>query len=177
MQKALGFKLNAETNGVVKCYLSVGSNIDKKNNIQQALQTLRRLFRDIECSRVFESEAVGFSGDNFYNLVVGIQTGLSVPELASRLHAIEDEYGRRRGEKKFSSRTLDIDILTYGDQVGVVDGIALPRDEILRNAFVLLPLSELAPDDLHPVLKKTYASLWGEFDRHKQKLWPVALVS
>ena len=161
---------------MVKCYLSVGSNIDKKNNIRQALQTLRRMFGDIECSRVFESEAVGFDGDNFYNLVVGVRTGLSVPELASRLHAIEDEHGRRRGEKKFRSRTLDIEILTYGDQAGVIDGIALPRDEIIRNAFVLLPLSELAPDDLHPVLKKTYASLWAGFDRHKQKLWPVTLV-
>lgn len=159
---------------MVKCYLSVGSNVDKKNNIQQAIQTLRRLFGEIECSRVYESEAVGFDGDNFYNLVVAIETGLSVSELASRLHAIEDEHGRRRGEKKFSSRTLDIDILTYGDQIGVIDGIALPRDEIIRNAFVLLPLSELAPDDRHPVLKKTYACLWGEFDRHKQKLWPAS---
>ena len=162
---------------MVKCYLSVGSNIDKKHNIQQALQTLGRLFGDIECSRIYESEAVGFDGDNFYNLVVGIQTGLSVLELASRLHTIEDEHGRRRGGKKFSSRTLDIDILTYGDQVGIVDGIALPRDEIIKNAFVLLPLSELAPDDRHPVLKKTYASLWGEYDHRKQKLWPVPSVS
>lgn len=162
---------------MVKCYLSVGSNINKKNNIQQALQTLRRLFGDIECSRVFESEAVGFDGDNFYNLVVGIQTPLSISELASKLHAIEDEHGRQRDEKKFSSRTLDIDILTYGDQVGVIDGIALPRDEIIRNAFVLLPLSELAPDDFHPALKKTYTSLWSQFDHHTQKLWPVNLVS
>lgn len=166
---------NAETDRVVKCFLSIGSNIDKENNIQRAVQSLKRLFGDIECSRVYESEAVGFDGDNFYNLVVGIETELGVAELSSRLRAIEDRHGRQRGGKKFSSRTLDIDILSYGHCAGTVDGINLPRDEITKNAFVLLPLSELAPDVPHPVLQKTYAELWREFDQHKQKLWPVAV--
>lgn len=161
---------------MVKCYLSVGSNIDKENNIRTGVAALREQFGDVTCSTVYESEAIGFEGDNFYNLVVEIETELGVGRLAAILHAIENQHGRQRGEQKFSSRTLDIDILTYGDLAGIVDGVKLPRDEITKNAFVLLPLSELAPETYHPLMHQTYAQLWREFDKGKQKLWPVKLI-
>jgi 2-amino-4-hydroxy-6-hydroxymethyldihydropteridine diphosphokinase len=68
---------------------------------------------------------------------------------------------------------LDIDILTYGDFVGVESDIELPRAEITKNAFVLLPLSEIAPDELHPQLQKNYRDLWFDYDRTSQSLWVI----
>ena len=154
-------------------YLSLGSNIDRNKHLSAGLDALVEAFGDLKMSQVYESEAVGFDGDNFYNLVAAIETELSVGELALKLRDIEDGNGRLRSGPKFSARTLDIDILTYDDLTGEVDGVKLPRGEILKNAFVLLPMSELAPDTLHPVTGKTYLQLWDEYDQSSQKLWPV----
>ncbi|MFV8781067.1 2-amino-4-hydroxy-6-hydroxymethyldihydropteridine diphosphokinase [Microbulbifer sp. SA54] len=158
---------------MARVYLSLGSNINRCEHLSAGLDALVREFGDLQMSQVYESEAVGFEGDNFYNLVAAVETDLPVGELALRLRQIEDDNGRLRSGPKFSARTLDIDILTYDDRAGDVDGVTLPRDEILKNAFVLLPLSELAPDSVHPVEGKTYQQLWDEYDQALQKLWPV----
>lgn len=161
---------------MAQVYLSLGSNINRAQNIRAALEALAGQFGDIQVSRVFESEAVGFQGDNFYNLVVGLQTALPVGQLALRLRGIEDANGRLRSGPKFSARTLDIDILTYDHLTGIVDGVKLPRSEIVKNAFVLQPLAEIAPDVLHPIEQKTYRHLWDEYDQASQKLWPVEFI-
>lgn len=155
--------------------LSLGSNINREHNIRGALAALREQFGTIDCSPVYESESVGFDGDPFYNLVVLLETAKSVTELNRILHAIEDRFGRTREGARFSSRTLDIDILTYDQLTGNVEGIHLPRKEILKNAFVLLPMADLVPQQKHPVLQQTYAELWQAFDKTSQKLWPVEL--
>lgn len=155
-------------------FLSLGSNIDRSKHLSAGLDALVKAFGDLKMSQVYESEAVGFAGDNFYNLVAAIETDLPVGELALHLRQIEDENGRLRSGPKFSARTLDIDILTYENRTGVVDSVKLPRGEILKNAFVLLPLAELAPNAVHPVAEKTYLQLWEEYDQASQKLWPVA---
>ncbi|PTB91687.1 2-amino-4-hydroxy-6-hydroxymethyldihydropteridine diphosphokinase, partial [Marinobacter sp. B9-2] len=85
---------------------------------------------------------------------------------------LEAENGRRRDVPKFSARTLDLDILTYGDAVGRIEGVELPRGEILKNAFVLRPLADIAPEAVHPVCGKSYGQLWREYSTG-QKLWPV----
>lgn len=159
---------------VAQVFLSLGSNIQREQHIRAALDSLAAEFGELQVSRVFESEAVGFDGDDFYNLVVGIRTELPVGQLALRLREIEDTNGRLRSGPKFSARTLDIDILTYGDLSGTVDGVKLPRAEIEKNAFVLQPLAELAPERVHPLTGKTFAQMWAEYDKSKQKLWPVA---
>lgn len=158
---------------MTQVFLSLGSNIDRERHIRAGLDALAAQFGELQISRVFESVAVGFEGDNFYNLVVGIQTDLPVGQLALCLRGIEDANGRLRSGPKFSARTLDIDILTYGDLSGTVDGVKLPRAEIEKNAFVLQPLAELAPDIVHPLTGKTFARMWAEYDKTKQKLWPV----
>ncbi|MBD3645599.1 2-amino-4-hydroxy-6-hydroxymethyldihydropteridine diphosphokinase [Alcanivorax sp.] len=161
------------TEQTARVYLSLGSNIDRAHNIRSGLQALAAAFGELAVSPVYESEAVGFSGDAFYNLVVGIDTTLSVGELAAALRDIEKDHGRVRGEKKFSSRTLDIDILTYDDLTGEIDGVQLPRDEILKHAFVLKPLVDLAPDAIHPEIDKPYRQLLEESDFAGQALWVV----
>ncbi len=154
-------------------YLSLGSNIERQRNIAAALDALADNFGELIVSTVYESEAVGFKGDNFYNLVVAIQTQLPVGELSNCLKSIEDKNGRTRLGPKFSGRTLDIDILTYGLFFGEIDGVELPRDEITKNAFVLCPMAEIAGLDLHPELKQSYEELWQAYDHASQHLWPV----
>lgn len=156
-----------------RVYLSLGTNIDRYKHITAALNSLSETFGAIDCSAVYESEAVGFEGSHFLNAVVAIDTTLSCGALNQWLKRLEDGYGRKRDVAKFSPRTLDIDILLFGDQVGDVDGVALPRAEITYNAFVLKPLAELAPDLMHPVLHQSMSALWQGFDQGSQLLWQV----
>ena len=158
---------------MTRVYLSFGSNIDREHNIRSGLDALARRCGELSLSPVYESAAVGFNGAAFLNLVVAINTDLSVGELSALLRAIEADHGRTRGDKKFASRTLDIDILTYADAVGVIDGVELPRDEILKHAFVLKPLVDIAPEEKHPLLRKSYADLLAAKDFSSQSLWQV----
>ena len=156
-------------------FLGVGSNIEPEKHITSALDALDHLYGPLIVSSVYESEAIGFVGENFLNLVVGIKTNSPVRVLIEELKQIENDHGRCRLGPKYSARTLDIDILTVDDCVGDLGGIVLPRDEITEHAFVLQPLAEIAPDQLHPVLKKSYAELWKDFDKSGQRLWPVSV--
>ena len=154
-------------------YLSLGSNIDREHHIGAALDALADCFGSLEISTVYESVAVGFEGDSFYNLVVGINSDLPVGEITKVLKRIEDCNGRDRSAPKFGPRSLEIDKLTVDDLVGEIDGIKLPRSEVLKNAFVLQPLAELASDMTHPLTNKSIGQHWQEFDKASQNLWPV----
>lgn len=154
-------------------FVSIGSNINREQNIRAALDALQTHFGALMLSSVYESEAVGFDGDNFFNLVAAFETSLPVGELSVLLKKIEDDNGRCRTGPKFSGRTLDIDILTYDRLCGQIDGVKLPREEILYNAFVLLPLAEIAPELSHPETGESYARLWQGYNKEQQKLWPV----
>lgn len=158
---------------MARVYLSIGSNIERQKHICSALDALSNEFEKLTLSSIYESESVGFQGEHFFNLAAGIDTGASVGELLTVLRRIEYDNGRRRGEPKFSSRTLDIDILTYDDIVGTVDDVVLPRSELIKNAFVLQPMAELAPQELHPALNISYADLWASYSNTSQKLWIV----
>ncbi len=156
-----------------RAWLSLGSNIDRRRNITSAVAELRRRFGELVVSRVYESPAVGFESAPFYNLVVGIDTGLQPQAVRRILERMEWDHGRRRGGDKFVARTLDIDLLTYGDRVS--DAERLPRDEIGKYAFVLRPLSEVAGDERHPVTGRSYRAMWTAFDAADQPLAPVDL--
>jgi len=154
-------------------WLSIGSNIDREKNIRGAVKSLQETFGELVLSSVYESKAVGFEGALFYNMVVGLETDLSVKSLNSGFRRIEEKHGRIRDGKKFSSRTLDIDLLLYGDEIIDEEGVDIPRSEITQYAFVLRPLAEVAGSMRHPVDGCTYQELWGAFDQARQKLWRV----
>ena len=160
---------------MARVYVSVGSNIDRRKNISAALDDLRAEYSSLLQSGTYETEAVGFDGDPFYNLVVAFDTGRSPQEVAESLRRIEDAHGRTRSGGKFSSRTLDLDLLLYDDLVFDEGGLCLPRKEILEYAFVLKPLAEIAGEMKHPVTGETFASLWQAFDATTQPMWPVDL--
>lgn len=158
---------------MVKVYVSVGSNIDREQNVASALQALIKEYGDLEQSRTYETKAVGFNGDPFYNLVVAFETSQTPQQVSKLLSSIEDEHGRDRSGGKFSSRSLDLDLLLYGDLVLDEPDLKLPRAEILEYAFVLKPLAEIAGDRKHPVTGFRFSALWDAFDPTAQPMWPV----
>ncbi|PAJ76049.1 2-amino-4-hydroxy-6-hydroxymethyldihydropteridine diphosphokinase [Pseudoalteromonas sp. NBT06-2] len=155
-------------------FISIGSNVDKESNIVSSIKILQTYFPNLFCSAVFESESVGFNGHNFYNLVAGAKTDMSLEGVCSLLKQIERDNGRLPSDKKFSPRTLDLDLLFFDDVI--CDSPAqLPRDEITKNAFVLWPLAEIAPEFIHPVNNRSMSEIWQEYDKTQQKLWKVEL--
>lgn len=168
---------------MARVFLGIGSNIERERYMVSGLDALHRLFGDFEHSSVYDSDAIGFKGEPFLNMVVAIKTPLSVAELAAQLRQIEIEHGRVENATRFSARQLDIDVLTYDDLVGIFDSVVLPRGEILENAFVLQPLAELAPLAFHPERQVPYGQLWKEYAKDKQRLcivdfeWRGRLIS
>lgn len=152
--------------------ISIGSNIDKEFNTRRGLDALHHAFGSIIVSPIYESKSIGFDGDNFYNSVVLAYTGKSIAQVCDVLKGIEDDCGRTRHSAKFSSRTLDLDLLTY-DNVICSKPISLPREEIHYNAFVLRPMADIVPEHIHPISTKSYAQMWQAFDKSQQQLWPV----
>lgn len=159
---------------MTRVYLSLGSNLEPEKNLRAALRELRARFGDVIASPAYRFPAVGFEGPDFLNLAAGIDTDLSVGVLNDWLHALENRHGRRRDVPRFSSRTLDVDIVLFGDQVLKGPGnLEIPRPE-LKYAFVLKPLAHIAEDVVHPVLHKTIGQLWKEFPAEKDHSERVA---
>ncbi len=146
-------------------YISIGSNIDKEKHIPASLEALEKHFGALTVSSTYESEPVGFTGDPFYNLVVGFDSSLDVNDISQILKQIELDNGRNRDCKKFSARTLDLDLLLYGDLILNEGKLQLPRHEIEQYAFVLEPLAEVAGHLRHPVSGERYAVMWEKFDK------------
>ena len=150
-------------------YISIGSNINKDEHIPASLRALEQTFGKLTVSSIYESEPVGFTGDAFYNLVVGFDSDLEVKAVAKQLRQIELDNGRTRDSRKFAARTLDLDLILYGDLI-INDGrLQIPRGEIEHYAFVLEPLAEVAPNLKHPVSHVSYAELWDKFDKTEAK--------
>lgn len=160
---------------MARIFIGVGSNQEREQRLRAGMAALRRVFDNVRASAVYENEAVGFDGDNFYNLVVVCDAAMTLDEVLRALRAIEDENGRDRSQPRFSPRKLDLDLLLYDDLVAAQDALQLPRPDIEEYAFVLRPLAELAGDLRHPVSGKTYAQLWAEFDQSRQPLRRVEL--
>lgn len=157
-----------------RAWLSLGANLDPERNLRAALRELRGRFGAIVVSPVYRFAAVGFEGPDFLNLAVGIDTDLDPFALDDWLHALEDRHGRRRDVPRFSSRTLDVDIVLYDDLVLKGPGhLQIPRKE-LAEAFVLQPLADIAPGLRHPVSGRTLGELWAEAS---PALAPSQLVS
>ncbi|MBM4221756.1 MAG: 2-amino-4-hydroxy-6-hydroxymethyldihydropteridine diphosphokinase [Gammaproteobacteria bacterium] len=157
----------------VDVYVSVGSNVAPLENLRLALAELRRRFGPLDVSSVYRNPAVGFVGDDFLNLVLRFRTAESPATIIAELERLHVLAGRVRGPDPFSSRTLDLDLLLYGDAVLPDPAIRVPREDIRKYAFVLGPLAELAPELSHPETGETMAGLWAGFDRAGHQLQRV----
>ncbi|MCP4076183.1 MAG: 2-amino-4-hydroxy-6-hydroxymethyldihydropteridine diphosphokinase [Gammaproteobacteria bacterium] len=150
--------------------ISLGSNINPELNIRLAIDELKLQYGELIISPVYQTAAVGFDGEDFLNLVVSFNTLIPVQDIAAELKKIEDEIGRDRSQPKFSSRSIDLDLLTYDELVLDEPGVQVPRYEILQNAFVLKPLSDIQGSALHPEQHKTYHQLWSEMEDHADRI-------
>lgn len=144
-------------------YLGIGSNIERKKNIQDAVSRLRERYGNIQCSSVYETQSYGFEGDQFFNLVARFETDEQPAEVKSFLRDTELQQGRPVDAQKFKPRTIDLDFLMYGDLVCDNTDFKLPREDVLTFSFVLEPLSELAPDVKYPGSDKTFSECWEDF--------------
>lgn len=158
---------------MARIYIGVGSNINRDENLRSGISKLRETFGELDLSTVYETEAVGFEGDNFYNMVVGANTDLEPREVYDLLHRIEAEYGRKRKNQRYGPRTLDLDLLLYDDTILKTDQFALPRYDVDEYPFVLAPLAELDGERRHPFNGKKFSELWDEFDKTDLRMWPV----
>lgn len=158
---------------MAQIYISLGSNIKREHYVKHGLLALASAFElpfeQLTLSSLFESEAVGFDGATFYNMVIGINCLKTVDEVTKILRAIEFSHGREHNAKKYSPRTLDLDLLLY-DNLIIELPAQLPRDEITKNAFVLWPLSQVAPELIHPIVKQNYRQLWQNYNNDEQKI-------
>ncbi len=160
----------------VEVFIGIGSNISPEKNVQfpiWVLGQLTALINSIDVSPAYRSAPVGFKGDDFINLVVRFDTEMPVGYLQAAFDQMEMQLGREPNAKRFAPRPLDIDILLYGDQVSADP--KLPRPDILNYAFVLKPLTDLAPAHLHPMTKKTFAQHWQEFEGDKKSIHRIEL--
>lgn len=155
--------------------VAAGSNIEPVANLRRALDSLAAHYPGLRCSRAYRNEAVGFEGEDFINLVVGFDTGDDVHAVLGRLHEAESLCGRARHAPKWAPRSMDLDVLLYGDTVCDEPGLVLPRPDLLRRAYMLGPAAEIAPGFVHPTLGVTLAELWRGFGQSEHPLEVVDL--
>lgn len=161
---------------MVEVFLGLGSNIEPRRHLGRALRSLDQVLQGLSVSPAYESEAVGFSGANFLNLVARGYTTWPVVRLQRFLKFLERQNGRRRGGPKFASRTLDIDLLVYGQLSGRVAGVELPRPEIYYNAFVFRPFCDLNPHWRDPLSGRPLHTARRYPAFREQSLWPVGFT-
>ena len=147
---------------MAKAYVCLGSNLGDR------LQYLKRAIKKIEesdkisikkISSVYESEPMGYENQRwFLNLVLEVKTSLDPFLLLEHLLTIEEQMGRKR-EKKCGPRNIDIDLLLYHNRIVGSDRLAIPHPRMHQRRFVLIPLAQIAPRLLHPVLKKSVDEL------------------
>ena len=155
---------------LVEVYVSAGSNIEPEKNLRVACGELEELFGPLSQSSVYRTKAIGFDGDDFLNMVLSFSTRMFLDDIMAELERIQILSGRKPSAPPFSPRTLDLDLLLYGQQVVDSSKISLPRADITKYAFVLGPMAELAPRLRHPRSGKTMRELWAAFDRRKQPI-------
>jgi len=144
-------------------FVAAGSNVEPVKHLRLALAELERAFGPLRVSPVYRNKAVGFEGDEFINLAVGFTTSDDLHHIRERLQHIEALCGRPRTAPKWAPRSMDLDILLSGDTVCDEPGLILPRPDLVRRAYMLKPMADIAPDLVHPVLHKTMRELWDDF--------------
>jgi len=155
-------------------YVAAGSNIEPQRHMQQAVAELAGTFPGVRFSSWYRNRAVGFDGEDFINLAAGFSTALPVHAVLERLHAIEGRCGRGRDAPRWAPRSMDLDVLLYGELVCEEPGLKLPRPDLVKRAYMLGPLAEIAPQLLHPTAGLTIGELWRRFDQGAHPLERLA---
>ena len=143
---------------MTQAYISIGSNIEAKKNIAKVKKELSQQFI-CTFSDNFYSEAEGFEGKDFINLVAGFETSLDAVKLTQTLKNLEKKIGRESNQKGMHDRVIDLDLILLGDLISQDQGINLPSKDIENYLFVLEPLAQIAKEHLHPVFNISFAEM------------------
>jgi len=139
-------------------YLSLGTNLGHRiDNLQYAIDEINNSVGHIrKISSVYKSKSWGFEGEDFYNICLEISSSLSPEKMLKSVLQIEQKLGRlRHAQKGYNNRIIDIDILLFDDEIIFYNDLKVPHPEMLKRKFVLVPLTEIAPNVIHPIAKKT----------------------
>ena len=159
----------------VEVLLSLGSNIEPERYLRAALDELAAAFGPLRVSPAYRTPAVGFDGAPFLNNAVALRTALPLAALEDWLHALEDRHGRDRGGPRLADRTLDVDVVFYGEQVLREGGqVRIPRPE-LEHAFVLKPMADIAAEFVDPLSGRALGELWRAHPQHVEAFEAVSL--
>ncbi|MBO68452.1 MAG: 2-amino-4-hydroxy-6-hydroxymethyldihydropteridine diphosphokinase [Acidiferrobacteraceae bacterium] len=150
--------------------VGVGSNLDREMNIRAAVTALRSRFGPLLCSPIYESAAHGFEGPPFYNLVIVFNSPLDIEMLYKEIRTIEALQGRGIGADRRGSRSLDIDLLLYGQSIRYSEGIDIPRREIPNHSYILKPLADVLPLVNHPICSETFGDMWNRLNASLEQL-------
>ncbi|HEY6123868.1 MAG TPA: 2-amino-4-hydroxy-6-hydroxymethyldihydropteridine diphosphokinase [Steroidobacteraceae bacterium] len=161
--------------GHVRVFVAAGSNLEPEKNLVRACAEIKHAWHDAVFSRAYRNVAVGFDGPDFINLVLGFTTSQPLDPVIAHLRAIETRCGRPRFAPKWASRTMDLDVLLFGDRVEKTADYTLPRPDLLKRPYMLGPMAEIAAEVMHPTAHKTIGQLWEEFDRDGHQMTPVEL--
>ena len=144
-----------------KIYLSIGSNKGNRySQIKEALKLIREdLGEIISISKIYETKSWGFESEKFLNLCIAIKSELSPDKLLFSINNIEEKIGRKRDSKIMKSREMDIDIIFYSNKTVNQKELIIPHPKLQLRNFVLVPLSEIASDFVHPILLKSVKEL------------------
>ncbi|MBT8077276.1 MAG: 2-amino-4-hydroxy-6-hydroxymethyldihydropteridine diphosphokinase [Gammaproteobacteria bacterium] len=157
-------------------FLGIGSNIEATTNLRLGVGELRRIYGELELSAVYRSPPYGFTGDDFLNLVARLETTSTPHDIHNDLERIHELAGRSRAGGAYVARTLDIDLLMYDQLVLDEPPVRIPRDDVLEYSFVLKPLSEMAPQLVHPVTGVLLAEAWAVFDQDRHPIERIDVI-
>jgi len=154
-------------------YISLGSNLkDKFTNIKLALYYLKSIGKIVKKSSLYKTSPVENENQPFFlNCVVKIYTNLTAYKLLNELKNIEKKLGRKKTKKRFQPRVIDLDILFYDKKIIRSKNLTIPHEKLHKRKFVLWPLAEVAPNFIHPILKKTIKKIKNELRDPSQKIW------
>ncbi len=160
---------------MTRVFVAAGSNVDAVRNLRLVAHEMQRAFGKADFSPAYRNAAVGFEGEDFINYVAGFDTARSVDEVIDELQRIEGLCGRTRDAPKWAPRSMDLDILLYGDLVIDRPGLVLPRPDLVRRPYMLGPLADIAGEHAHPTTRESIAALWARFDRAAHAMTRVDL--
>ena len=165
--------MTAPKPGHVRVFVAAGSNVEPEKNLARACAEIAHTWPDAHFSRAYRNVAVGFEGPDFINLVIGFSAAQPLQSVIEKLRGIETNCGRPRYAPKWASRTMDLDVLLFGDLVEKTTEYTLPRPDLLKRPYMLGPLAEIAADVVHPTERRTIGELWAAFDRDGHQMTPV----
>ncbi|MEY2626071.1 MAG: hypothetical protein RL412_1846 [Pseudomonadota bacterium] len=160
---------------MTRVFVAAGSNVDAERNLRLASHELVKTFGNVQFSPAYQNVAAGFEGDDFINFVAAFDTELPVRAVVAELQRIEGLCGRERHAPKWAPRSMDLDILLFGDMVCDEPGLVLPRPDLLRRAYMLGPMADVGGDVVHPLERRTMSELWERFDRDGHPLTRIEL--